>query len=491
MHKPSSRVQGSVRQLSFRLAIATTLALVTTVACSSTPAGSSSTGASPVGQSAATPESEQASSSGAASNRNSSDAAKYEGAITYWFWGESDIPGIDKWMQKMVTKYQSLHPKVSVNVVPQSSDTLIGAFNLAAQSKSGPDIGTQWATLPTLTPYWNGSVTPISDLVPQSETKHWLNTSENTVGDKIVAMPLYLMGIPLVWNKTLFKQAGLDPNKPPATWDEFLADCQALKSHGITPIAMGNKDGYFGAWMLSIFGKQALASMNNWKSAVAGTSSFSSTPAGKMVKDLYTAIATLVQKGYLNSDISSLTLTQGWQIFPQGKAAMSFTTDGNVQAWGKTLGEGNVGVAYPPQWGSGGLVDTYDVTQSSDEFIASWSKNQKTAATFLAWLHEPDNMKALYNQTGAFPADDRFPVEAISDPLAKQLFKLDTGKQSNWLENYIPTMVDTNADIPAGQMVVSGSGSPDKAVALWDSVVTQWRTQQPAEYKQFQNWAKN
>ena len=488
--KMSSSAHSSRTHSPLRVIIAAALALVTAAACGSTvnsetsqTAGSGQPPAPATGKS-------QGSNTGSTTASGAKDAANYEGEVTYWFWGESDIPGIDKWMNDMVAKYQNLHPKVKINIVPQSSDTLIGAFNLAAQSKSGPDVDTQWATLPTLTPYWNGNVTPISDLVPASETKHWLNTSENTVGGKIVAMPLYIMGIPLVWNKTLFKQAGLDPTKPPTTWDELLADCAALKSHGITPIAMGNKDGFFGAWMLSIFGKQALGSLNDWKTAVAGTSKFSDTSAGKMVKDLYAAIDTLVKKGYLNSDISSLTLTQGWQIFPQGKAAMSFTTDGNVQAWGKALGKENVGVAYPPQWGNGALADTYDVTQSSDEFIASWSKNQETAATFLAWLHDPDNMKALYTQTGAFPADDRFPVDAISDPLAQQLFKLDTGKQSNWLENYIPTMVDTNADIPAGQMVVSGSGNPDAALALWDNVINQWRQQQPAEYQQFQDWAK-
>ena len=33
-----------------------------------------------------------------------------------------------------------------------------------------------------------------------------------------MAMPLYLIGIPLVWNKQLFRQAGLNPNVGPSTW---------------------------------------------------------------------------------------------------------------------------------------------------------------------------------------------------------------------------------------------------------------------------------
>jgi ABC-type glycerol-3-phosphate transport system substrate-binding protein len=308
----------------------------------------------------------------------------YAGTITYWFWGESDIPGIDNWMTGRVAAYEKLHPDVKINLVPQSSDTLIGAFRLAAQSKSGPDIDTQWATLPTLTPYWNGAAVPISDYVPSSETANWVDTSENTVGDKIIAMPIYLIGVPLVWNKTLFKQAGLDPDKAPVTWSDFLADCAALKAHGITPLGMGNSDGYLGAWIFAIYAKQELDSLADLKSAIGNTGSYSLADLDTLLSKMYGMMQDLMAKGYLNSDVASLNLNQGWELFPQKKAAMSFTTDGNVLTWEKPIGAGNIGVAVPPIWGKGKLAPTYDVTQSSDEFITSWSKNKAADAARLA-----------------------------------------------------------------------------------------------------------
>ncbi len=411
------------------------------------------------------------------------------GKITYWFWGESDIPGIDKWMASMVSAYEKLHPRVTINIVPQSSDTLIGAFRLAAQSRSGPDIDTQWATLPTLTPYWDKAAVAISDYVPATETSQWLETSENTEAGKIVAMPIYLIGVPLVWNKQLFKEAGLDPNTPPKTWDEFLADCAALKAHGVTPFGMGNKDGYFGAWMFAIYLTQELNSLQEIKAAIGNTGGFSMAQFDGLLRNLYAMMQTLVQKGYLNSDVASLDLNQGWQLFPQKKAAMAFTTDGNVLSWGKALGEANIGVAYPPVWGHGKLAASYDVTQSSDEFITSWAPNKAAAAAFLAWLHDPANMKALYDETGAFPADKRFPVASITDPLAQQLYRLDTSKSSIWLENYLPPQVDNDADLPAGQLITSKSGGPDQAVAIWNRVIQKWRIQQVPEYQQFRKWA--
>ena len=79
-------------------------------------------------------------------------------SLTYWYWGEDDAPGANGWLKKEVAAYEKAHPKVKISVVTQSTDTLTSAFTTAAQTKSGPDIATQWATLPVLTPAWNGCV---------------------------------------------------------------------------------------------------------------------------------------------------------------------------------------------------------------------------------------------------------------------------------------------------------------------------------------------
>jgi ABC-type glycerol-3-phosphate transport system substrate-binding protein len=45
-------------------------------------------------------------------------------------------------------------------------------------------------------------------------------------------MLLYGMVQVLWYRKDLFKAAGLDPSKPPATWDELIADAKALAKDG-------------------------------------------------------------------------------------------------------------------------------------------------------------------------------------------------------------------------------------------------------------------
>ena len=109
--------------------------------------------------------------------------------LDFWYWAESDAPGADKWMAETVAQYKAAHPNVTINVVPQSTDTLQSAFQTAAASKSGPDIASQWATGPVLSFVWSDSIDPISDLVPADEMAHWLNTNENTYDGKVWAMP--------------------------------------------------------------------------------------------------------------------------------------------------------------------------------------------------------------------------------------------------------------------------------------------------------------
>ena len=95
---------------------------------------------------------------------------------------------------------------------------------------------------------------------------------------------------------------------------------------------------------------------------------------------------------------------------------------------------------------------------------------------------------SLY-KIGAFPADKRFPISSVTDPLAKRLLELDSAPVSIWLENYLPPQVDSDADLPAGQLILSNSGTPDQAVAIWNRVVKQWRLQHSSEFKQFKAWA--
>ena len=50
--------------------------------------------------------------------------------------------------------------------------------------------------------------------------------------DKIYALPFNAEGSILLWNKDLFKEAGLDPEKPPTTWAEIAEASKAITALG-------------------------------------------------------------------------------------------------------------------------------------------------------------------------------------------------------------------------------------------------------------------
>ena len=168
---------------------------------------------------------------------------------------------------------------------------------------------------------------------------------------------------------------------------------------------------------------------------------------------------------------------------------MAWVTDGNVAAAAKTLGGLKaMGVSAIPVWGKGKLATSYDTTQSSSAFITKWSKHPKAAAQFLTFLHTPQALKDWYKATGVFPADKRFPASLVTDPIAKIQLKLDQSAVSVWPENFVPPQVDGNADLAAGELITSGSGSPADAVKLWKGELAKWKSQHPDEFKNYSKW---
>ncbi len=55
--------------------------------------------------------------------------------------------------------------------------------------------------------------------------------ANSQTGGKTWGIPFQRSTIVLYWNKELFKEAGLDPNRAPANWDEMLAYAQKLTKH--------------------------------------------------------------------------------------------------------------------------------------------------------------------------------------------------------------------------------------------------------------------
>ena len=78
------------------------------------------------------------------------------------------------------------------------------------------------------------AIVPFDDLVKTADDRAWLASfypafMENSqTGGKTWGIPFQRSTIVLYYNKELFKEAGLDPNKPPATWKEMTEYAEKL-----------------------------------------------------------------------------------------------------------------------------------------------------------------------------------------------------------------------------------------------------------------------
>jgi maltose-binding protein MalE len=283
-------------------------------------------------------------------------------------------------------------------------------------------------------------------------------------------MPLYLIGVPWVSNMKLLAEAGI--TTPPATWDEVIAACTALRAKDITPFAYGNDLFWTTQLML-----QSLDSLQDVVDASTGKAKYTD----EKFATFGDGWKQMVDAKCFNDDVLSVPFSQATEKFAAGDVAMTVGTDGNVRAWAKDLGAENLSVTKWPIYGDGPLKDVYDATQSTSYFVTSWSKHPQEAADFLAFLHTPEQLDAWFAATGVPPADDRFDTAKITDPLVQQLYALNTTGPQIWLQNFFPPQIDLNGNKPAQELVLGGQGDGAAGAQIRERAAEQWRAQKPDE----------
>ena len=181
-----------------------------------------------------------------------------------------------------------------------------------------------------------------------------------------------------------------------------------------------------------------------------------------------------------NDDINSLELYQGQNQWAQGKAAMTVTAGSDAKKWITQVGVARVGVMAMPRWGNGPYAGKLGST-SQTVGITAWTKYPQVAADFIMFMHKPERMKAWFNTTGAFPADDRFNTGLIKLPQQKVLFAVRNG--SPYLENFIPTELDSKANFGQSQLLLGGNTDAKGAAQATEDRATyprhsasSWRT---------------
>ena len=255
---------------------------------------------------------------------------------------------------------------------------------------------------------------------------------------KIWAVPTQAYGMSLTYNRTLFKQAGLDPDKPPTTWDEVKAAAKTIAEKtgkaGFAEMATQNT----GGWQLTTM----TYSLGGRMETVADDGKVTATLTNPATKS---ALQYLHDLRWNDSSMGS-TFDYAWgsinQAFSAGQIGM-FTGGSDLytaMVQNNGLKADDYGVTTIPLEGStagvlgGGTLAAVNVNTTEDQ--------RDAAVTWIDWYY----MSKLLTQDGAVA--DAKALAANKQPVgvpALPIFDKATYDESQtWIKDYI--------NVPTAQM---------------------------------------
>jgi ABC-type glycerol-3-phosphate transport system substrate-binding protein len=288
------------------------------------------------------------------------------------------------------------------------------------------------------------------------------DNNEYGINPGYYGIPIDLMTVQMVYNKTLFRKAGLDPESPPKTWSELITQGKALKAAGIPPIISG-----FGEiWLID-----CLAS--NYAFNILGEKKVIDTYRGKVpyTDPGWIRVLSLFQELAENDlwfpGITNLNNKEAEQMFANERAAIAFNGSWCVNVYTGMNPDLVYGVFPPPPasdahpmrvWGSAG----------ASLLVNGESPNREKAVAFLKWLTDSAQQSVYATKTRSVPAN-RACTESVTPVLADFARPIDTATHpSQWPIMEKPAVVET---FDKGiQMIMIGEETPEQVAARIQAV---------------------
>ena len=326
---------------------------------------------------------------GSASEPNGDQKQQEQKQVELEFYFPVAVGGpITKLIDQLAEDFMKENPNIKVNPIYGGSyqDTMT-KISTAIQGNNSPDL----AVLLSTDLYTLLQMDAIEDLTPRFSQEYFDDFYDafmgNTmVGDTVWSIPFQRSTIVLYYNKDKFREAGLDPEKPPATWDELREYAKKLTTDDQWGLEIPSTGYQY--WMLQAL---ALQSGGNIMSP-DGTEVYFTEPH---VEEALTFYVELGQKDQV--------MPQGaieWATVPSdfisGKTAMMYHTTGNLTRV-KNEAPFEFGVAFLPankQYGSPTGGGNLYVFKNIPE------ENKQAAIEFIRFLTQPERVAQWSIDTG-------------------------------------------------------------------------------------------
>jgi multiple sugar transport system substrate-binding protein len=294
----------------------------------------------------------------------------------------------------LVSQYNATHKDVQVNALETNNDYVLQKILTAVRGGTPPDLAYVYGS-------WAPNVAKIPsvvDLKPLTTSKavNWQDfypgeRAVTTVGSKVIGMPALVDNLAIVYNKTLFKKAGLAPPSPNWTWDDFRAAAKKLtnpaaKQFGWSFPADASEDT---VWHWEAMLWEAGGSILNSTNTKAAFDSPQGLQALTMLKDM----AVDDKSVFVDTTNSKYT-----NLFNANKVGMLVTGP-----WDLGVLTAPYGVQIMPTFA--GSSAGHQSISGPDNWVVfnNGSTRTKAAEDFLTWLDAPAQVKQFSLATGDLP----------------------------------------------------------------------------------------
>ena len=157
---------------------------------------------------------------------------EHPGRVTIQYWEKWSGFEASTMKTEVVDEFNKSQDKIFVDF--SSVSQLDHKLMLATSGGVPPDVAGVWShAIPVLVE--NNGLTPLDDFAAQAGIKreqyidvYWQICSYR---DHLWSLPATVASLALIYNKKLFREAGLDPDKPPRSIAELEADNEKLARH--------------------------------------------------------------------------------------------------------------------------------------------------------------------------------------------------------------------------------------------------------------------
>jgi len=398
---------------------------------------------------------------------SSQSSGKGANTITVWHWMTDRDPAF----QELAKRY-ALKTGIKVNFeLYAPSDAYSQKVRAAAQGQTLPDIFGILGEKRDFSSFIKAG--HILDLTPYMDemqgawknkffgkaiaVNEFINGNIYGITAGIYGVPIDVMTIEMLYNKDLFRELGLNPNRPPETFAEFIDIGKKLKEKNL----QGLVSGWGEFWMIDCLANDYAFNIMGKEKVIATIRGDVAYTDPDWIK-VFALFKEMRESGVLAQGLVTMVNKTAEQLFASGKAVFAFNGSWCLNVYKGMNPRLSYGVMLPPRasqmrpmsiWGGAG----------SSFMVNARAKNKEEAVKFLQWLTDKDQQIYLADTTFNLPSNKEA-LGKIPSVLSEFADDIELSTHPNtWGVSEFPAVIET---LDKGlQSLVIGEKSPEQVAA--------------------------